>query len=220
MFTSAFISLVIYTMIFFRLRGNLVAEGYKIRVLSVASSRAWNLETGRAVMESKTMTIAWQLMWYPLSYTVLILPIAASRWTEFSGAKVPFPAKIFGSVVFLLSGFVNTVLFITTRHVLPPIRLRRKSTSSSAPRGISISVHATRIQQLSANGEPPYLISLPSPRRTEAQVYELEDRLRLPPMLEKSEKRLSRESTGASFTGTGKDEYDTEHSSNQGPQAP
>lgn len=82
MFVSAFVSLVIYTMIFFRLRGNLIAEGYKIRILSVTSSRAWNLEAGRAVLESHTMSVAWQLMWYPVSYTFMvrshfsILPIA------------------------------------------------------------------------------------------------------------------------------------------------
>ncbi|KAG8746321.1 hypothetical protein FRC10_005310 [Ceratobasidium sp. 414] len=219
MFASAFISLVVYTMIFFRLRGNLVAEGYKIRVLSVGSSRAWNLEAGRAVMESKTMATAWQLMWYPLSYMLLILPIAVSRWAEFSGAKVPFPAKMFGSVVFLLSGFVNTVLFVTTRHVLPPIKLRRKSTSSSAPQGISISIHATCTQQeSSATGEPHFVISLPSPKHTEARAYELEDRSRPPPVREKSVRRLSGESIGGSFTA-GKDGYDTDHNPNRDPRA-
>ncbi|KAG9096560.1 hypothetical protein FS749_008209 [Ceratobasidium sp. UAMH 11750] len=223
MFVSAFISLVIYTMIFFRLRGNLIAEGYKIRILSVASSRAWNLEAGRAVMESNTMTIAWQLMWYPVSYTVLILPIAASRWAEFSGAEVPFPVKMFSSVVFMLSGFVNSALFIATRRVLPPIKLRRKSTSSNAPQGISISVHATRTQQVScAKGEPSYVISLPSTPKFAhmgAQTYELEDCARLPPVPEKSEGRLSGESIGASYTGTGKGEYDAEDNSIRGPGA-
>ncbi|KAG8695742.1 hypothetical protein FRC12_012113 [Ceratobasidium sp. 428] len=222
MFVSAFISLVVYTMIFFRLRGNLIAEGYRIRVLSVASSRAWNLEAGRAVMESNTMSIAWQLMWYPVSYTFSILPIAASRWAEFSGSQVPFPVKMFASVVFMLSGFTNTILFITTRHVLPPIKLRRKSMSSGAQQGISISVHATRTQQISsANGEPSYVISLPSPKFTHigAQSYELEHCSRLPPVLEKNEGRLSGESLGASFTGTGKDGYDTEDNSVRGPRA-
>ncbi|QRV79361.1 G protein coupled glucose receptor regulating Gpa2 protein [Ceratobasidium sp. AG-Ba] len=222
MFASAFISLFVYTMVFFRLRGNLVAEGYRIRILSVASSRAWNLEAGRAVMESNTMSVAWQLMWYPVSYTVSILPIAAARWTEFSGSQVPFPVKMFASVVFMLSGLVNTILFVTTRRVLPPIKLRRKSISSSGPQGISISVHATRTQHISsATGEPSYVISLPPPKFTHigAQAYELEDCSQLPQVPEKSEGRLSGESTGISFTGTGKDGYDTEDNSIRGPRA-
>ncbi|KAF8608910.1 hypothetical protein BDV93DRAFT_433097, partial [Ceratobasidium sp. AG-I] len=226
MFVSAFVSLVVYTMIFFRLRGNLIAEGYKIRILSVDSSRAWNLEAGRAVLESHTMSVAWQLMWYPVSYTFSILPIAASRWAEFSGSSVPFPVKMFASVVFMLSGFVNTILFITTRRVLPPIKLRRKSQSgtSGAHPGISISVHATRTQQISsATGEAPYVIALPPPKFTHigGQAYELEDCSRLPPVAEKvePEPRLSGESTGISFSGTGKDGYDTEDNSIRGPRA-
>ncbi|CAE6523218.1 unnamed protein product [Rhizoctonia solani] len=216
MFISAGISVLVYTMVFFRLRGNLIAEGYKIRVLSVNSSRAWNLEAGRAVMESNTMSVAWQLMWYPVSYTFAILPIAASRWAEFSGATVPFGAKIFAAFVFMLSGFINTLLFVTTRRVLPPIKLRRKSISgtSNAHPGISIniSVHATRTQQISsANGEPSYLINLPPPKFSHIgdQAYELEDCSRLPVVTEKDEQRLSGESTCVSVA-TGKDKYNSE----------
>jgi hypothetical protein len=72
MFTSAGVSLVVYTMVFFRLRGNLIAEGCRLKILTVNSSRAWNLEAGRAVLESNTMTVAWQLMWYPVSYTLMV----------------------------------------------------------------------------------------------------------------------------------------------------
>lgn len=212
MFISAGISLVIYTMVFFRLRGNLIAEGFRIRVLSVDSSRAWNLEAGRAVMESNTMSVAWQLMWYPVAYTLTILPITVSRWVEFSGATVPFEARIFSAVVFMLSGLINTVLFIATRRVLPPIKLRRKSMSgnSNPQPGISISVHATRTQQISsATGEPSYLITLPPPKFTHigGQAYELEECSHLPTVPEKSESRLSGESTGVSFA-TGKDTKD------------
>ncbi|KAG8690219.1 hypothetical protein FRC11_013102 [Ceratobasidium sp. 423] len=216
MFVSAGVSVIVYTMVFFRLRGNLIAEGYRIRVLSVSSSRAWNLEAGRAVMESNTMSVAWQLMWYPVSYTFTILPIAASRWAEFSGATIPLEAKMFASVVFMLSGFINTLLFLATRRVLPPIKLRRKSTSgtSNAHPGISIniSVHATRTQQISsANGEPSYVITLPPPKfsHIEGQTYELEDCSHLPTVPEKAERRLSGESTGISVA-TGKDVYDPE----------
>ncbi|KAG8692403.1 hypothetical protein FRC08_009797 [Ceratobasidium sp. 394] len=207
MFVSAFVSLIVYCLIFFRLRGNLVGEGYKIRILSVPQSRAWNLQTGRAVMESKTMAIAWQLMWYPVSYVILILPLSAARWAEFSGIKVPFHATIFGHTIYMLSGFVNTVLFITTRHVLPPIKLRRKTVSSNAAQGTNASVHATSAQQASsAASEPPFAVSLP-PMHTEAQAYELGGRLHLTPMLEKSKRRLSgTESADASFTGADKEE--------------
>ncbi|KAG9098752.1 hypothetical protein FS749_003045 [Ceratobasidium sp. UAMH 11750] len=219
MFASASVSLVVYSLIFFRLRGNLVGEGYKIRILRVPESRAWNLETGCAVMESKIMNVAWRLMWYPLSYTMLILPLAATRWAEFSGTKVPFQATMFAYTIYMLSGFVNTVLFITTRRVLPPIKLRRGPVSPSAGRGISISisVHATSVQQASsAASEPPCVVSLPLSKHTEAQAYELGDRSHL----EKNERRLSGESAEASYIGADKDEYDAEANVNRNPRVP
>lgn len=56
---------------------------------------------------------------YPIAYTTLILPIAISRFLAWSGRDVPFATTIFADIVFLFSGFVNVLLFITTRRILP-----------------------------------------------------------------------------------------------------
>lgn len=75
---------------------------------------------------------------YPVAYTVLILPIAACRYASFAGHKVPFAATIFSGAVFMLSGLVNTILFASTRRVVPK-------------RDALLSISITRIQQQSSS---------------------------------------------------------------------
>jgi hypothetical protein len=70
-------------------------------------------------VESHLTTVAKQMLWYPIAYTVLVLPIAAARFSTFTGASVPFAVTIFTAAVFMLTGFVNAVLFCLTRNVLP-----------------------------------------------------------------------------------------------------
>lgn len=71
-----------------------------------------------------------------MAYTIIILPIAAARFTAWAGRDVPFEATIFWSaycfsvtghkvevpfsdVIFLFSGVVNVTLFMTMRQFLP-----------------------------------------------------------------------------------------------------
>jgi len=59
------------------------------------------------------------MLWYPIVYIVLILPVAATRLCTFSGKPVPHLVLIFTASVFMLHGVFNTVLFCTTRNILP-----------------------------------------------------------------------------------------------------
>jgi len=115
MLLSAGISFILYLLIFLRLRGNIAVTGWRIRFRSVSTGGAWQHNRP----ESKMMQIAKQQMWYPIGYIVLILPIAASRFSEWAGKPVPFEVTIFSATVFMLSGVVNAVLFVITRRVIP-----------------------------------------------------------------------------------------------------
>ena len=126
MFASAGFSFILYLLIFFRLRGNITLEaGYKVRFQRRPKVRVGRTTAGTYIMtddrrvESHLTTVAKQMLWYPIAYTVLVLPIAASRFSTFSGDPVPFSVTIFTAAVFMLSGFVNAVLFCLTRNVLP-----------------------------------------------------------------------------------------------------
>jgi hypothetical protein len=56
---------------------------------------------------------------HPITYIMLVLPLAATRFSAFSGTSAPFPVIIFSASVFSLTGFVNAVLFCSARNVLP-----------------------------------------------------------------------------------------------------
>ncbi|KAJ6617302.1 hypothetical protein B0H10DRAFT_1878453 [Mycena sp. CBHHK59/15] len=135
MFMAAAFSFVLYSLIFLRMRGNIMLSGKGIQF-----QRSGTSEWRGKQFENKAMAIARQMLLYPVAYTILILPIAASRFSSWSGNDVPFPVTIFSAAVFLLSGIVNVTLFTTTRRILPPDSIRMpiiRKAAISRPQPIS-----------------------------------------------------------------------------------
>ena len=117
MTTSAASSFIFYSLAFFRLRGNITVEEKKIHF-------HWTPKVGDGRMSNEAIgsyltTVAKHMMWYPIVYAILVLPVAISRLSTYSGVPVPFSITIFTVAVFMLHGFLNTVLFCTTRTILP-----------------------------------------------------------------------------------------------------
>jgi hypothetical protein len=126
MFTSAGFSLILYSLVFFRLRGNItVSGGYKIHFHQRPKVRVGRTNAGAYIVtddrrvESHLTAVGKQMLWHPIAYTFLVLPFAIARCSSFSGTPLPFPITTFTAAVFVLGGFVNAVLFCTTRSVLP-----------------------------------------------------------------------------------------------------
>ena len=126
MFASAGFSFVLYLLVFLRLRGNItVSAGHKIHFHKRPKVRVGRTNTGTYIVtedrriESHLTTVGKQMLWHPIAYTVLVLPFAASRCASFSGKEVPFSVTTITAAVFVLGGFVNAVLFCTTRNALP-----------------------------------------------------------------------------------------------------
>ncbi|KAL5523555.1 hypothetical protein ACEPAG_7728 [Sanghuangporus baumii] len=121
MFISAVASFILYVLVFLKLRGNLLVAGGRFRFRSVAKASAWmpyqNNETSD--LRVHMVSVAKHMLLYPIAYMILIVPIAACRFAEWTGHEVPFDAIVFSDSVFLLSGFVNTLLFVLTGRVLP-----------------------------------------------------------------------------------------------------
>ncbi|KAJ7366126.1 hypothetical protein DFH08DRAFT_833553 [Mycena albidolilacea] len=114
MFMAGTSSFVLYSVVFLRMRGNVMITGKRVMF-----SKTSNEGLGQEV-ESRTMSVARKMFLYPVAYTVVILPIAAARFSDWAGKDVPFDVTIFCDTVFLLSGIVNVTLFTTTRRILPP----------------------------------------------------------------------------------------------------
>ncbi|KAL5528637.1 hypothetical protein ACEPAF_7773 [Sanghuangporus sanghuang] len=121
MFISAVASFILYVLVFLKLRGNLLVAGGRFRFRSVAKESAWmpyqNYEASD--LRVHMVSVAKHMLLYPIAYMILIVPIAACRFAEWTGHEVPLGAIIFSDSVFLLSGFVNTLLFVLTGRVLP-----------------------------------------------------------------------------------------------------
>jgi hypothetical protein len=126
MFVSAGLSFILYLLVFFRLRGNItVSPGHKIYFHRRPQIKVGRANDGTCIVtddqrvESHSTRVAKHMLWYPLAYTVIILPIASARFSTFNGASVPFLVTICTAALFMLHGFINTVLFCTTRDILP-----------------------------------------------------------------------------------------------------
>jgi len=129
MFLAAFFSMVLYVLIFLRMQGNIVRNGWRIRFRRT-SEASWR---GRKSGDDQAMAIARKMLLYPIAYAILILPISISRFATWAGKNVPFEVTIFTAAIFLLSGLVNVILFATTRRVLPTKSIKFGKWSISPP---------------------------------------------------------------------------------------
>jgi hypothetical protein len=107
MFGSAIICFILYTLIFLRVRGNITRDSGHWYF----SSRARNRDS---VVERELYghTIARRMIWFPVAYTALLLPIAIARFLDWHRVSVPWKVTIFCDAVFLLSGKFSIASFM------------------------------------------------------------------------------------------------------------
>ncbi|KDQ15112.1 hypothetical protein BOTBODRAFT_174281 [Botryobasidium botryosum FD-172 SS1] len=128
MWATAFLNVLLYIPLFFILRGNILVTGYHIEWRRTREKEAWETPD----RSRRDTAIARQMLWYPLAYIVVILPIAIARYLSFYGHHVSFAWTVFADVLFGLSGLFNVVLYTFTRPSL--LRTRRRRSSAARPR--------------------------------------------------------------------------------------
>jgi len=75
--------------------------------------------TGDRRVESNLDRVARHMLWYPIVYIIIVIPMVGIRYAAFSGLP-DFPELTFAiASMFNLHGFFNTVLFCMTRNILP-----------------------------------------------------------------------------------------------------
>ncbi|KAI6108428.1 hypothetical protein EDD16DRAFT_81346 [Pisolithus croceorrhizus] len=65
---------------------------------------------------------ATQMLFYPLVYIIVVLPISAARFSRFAGHNVPYAVTTFADILFTLSGLFDTILYALTRPRVMPRR--------------------------------------------------------------------------------------------------
>jgi len=58
------------------------------------------------------------MLLYPLSYSLVVLPLSIARWLQFGHHHVPSAVTFFVVSMFYLSGAINVILFLVIRPEL------------------------------------------------------------------------------------------------------
>jgi len=171
MFLAAPLSAILYILTFLRMRGNIVRDGWKL------SFRRMGEGSSKYFARSDARMVAKQMLLYPITYALLVTPMAIVEFVRWSGVKVPFEWVIFSGSVYMLSGLVNVILFSTTRRLLPASTLRIGSwylinpTPNSQDRFVAQGIYAADVAEKGKSktvtfaAEPTILCTPPAGRR-------------------------------------------------------
>ncbi|KAJ7065970.1 hypothetical protein B0H15DRAFT_872476 [Mycena belliarum] len=118
-YVSAVFCFILYTLMILRMRGNLICQDGRWTLRFLGAGQSWQLALQRDLIDSVMLQTVQKLVWYPIVYTALILPITIARLSQFAGAPVPFWATILTDVIFNLTGFANVLLLISTHKMFP-----------------------------------------------------------------------------------------------------
>ncbi|KAF8526975.1 hypothetical protein BU17DRAFT_12338, partial [Hysterangium stoloniferum] len=96
-FGALFLSLIIYSLIYLR-----------FTLVIPIENRRWpfRLFRSQASLRHAMPTIAQRIMWYPIVYGIVVLPVAVCRMGTIAGKKPPFGAFIFAGICFTSSGMI------------------------------------------------------------------------------------------------------------------
>ncbi|KAJ1307500.1 hypothetical protein OPQ81_001599 [Rhizoctonia solani] len=151
---TALSSIVLYSTLFLRMRGNISVDPRKWthvrfhwrRTSSSEMSyvtgpngvrlQAMATPSGRLVIKQDTKD-ALKMLYYPAAYTALTLPLSIARWSTFNpsapvqlgrtAAETPFLATAIVVSIFGLSGVVNVIMFVSTRPNVLGFGARRQA---------------------------------------------------------------------------------------------
>ncbi len=110
------VSVVLYTLLFFRLRGNILVDPQNWKNIHVQLRRDSDAKPSVASREAMGAVI-----WYPICYSIVVGPLFVVRWWSFhppKGFDMPFIATATVITVFGFSGAVSVLLILLTRRGL------------------------------------------------------------------------------------------------------
>lgn len=165
---AAFVNIILYTLLFFRVRGNITVDPLNWRRVRFKWHRyggqgrtaggegyfdsvARGARGGEAGKDAAKEALS--MIWYPVTYTILVLPLSIVRWSTFrppgrTEPHVPFAVTSVVIVIFSLSGAANVVLILWTRKNL--LLFGQRGVVNPAKIGPAATGRAQRLQALEA----------------------------------------------------------------------
>ncbi|KAH9048332.1 hypothetical protein EDB84DRAFT_263787 [Lactarius hengduanensis] len=111
MWIALFVSVVMYLPLYFWTKGR----------LSVNPEKWYKFRLGKSdgeYCEYPQRQAALGMLFYPLAYSLMVLPLTIARWSLFNHKEVSSAATFFGVSMFNLSGAINVLLFLIVRPQL------------------------------------------------------------------------------------------------------
>ncbi|KZT38160.1 hypothetical protein SISSUDRAFT_1062185 [Sistotremastrum suecicum HHB10207 ss-3] len=96
---AALVSILLYVPLFFVIRGN----------LDIDEDRWWKLRFTRDADQADS-ALSFQMLLYPMAYSVLVIPLSVCRWFQFSHHEISTAARFGPFTLFSLMGLVNVIL--------------------------------------------------------------------------------------------------------------
>ncbi|KAJ7056211.1 hypothetical protein C8F01DRAFT_1312450, partial [Mycena amicta] len=143
-YVSAGCCFCLYTTIILRMRGDLVRrENGKWKLRFRPKEEAWMASLRRDLIDYTMLEVFEKMVWYPVVYTLLIIPISLTRLSSFAGGNVPFWATATADMIFNLTGFANVLILNASRRLFPDVReLPSFTTARPAPARKSLFVRS------------------------------------------------------------------------------
>jgi hypothetical protein len=167
MLISAGFSFVLFSLSFLRLRGYItLSAGCRVHFHYKRKVEVGRTTAGTYTVtddESHLTTAAKQMLWYPIAYTLLVLPICATPLSTSSDPSVLFLVTTSTAGLFVLSGFVNAVLFYKTHNTLPGSSKQNFGTGTTLYGGrsdVSPPSRANVSRRISRSGARPTSVAL------------------------------------------------------------
>ncbi len=90
-----------------------------MRLRFVPKGESWRLSLLRDYIDTSMIRVVHQMVWYPVAYSLLIVPISLARLSEYD---VPPWAVLGTDVLYNIQGVVNVILLLGTQRVFPPTK--------------------------------------------------------------------------------------------------
>ncbi|EIN09831.1 hypothetical protein PUNSTDRAFT_86319 [Punctularia strigosozonata HHB-11173 SS5] len=118
-FVTALISAILYSLIFLVIRGTMSIRGGIS--FSLDPHQRWSGQVhGFDEYHRFIRAIAASMLWYPLAYLILLLPVSFTLLLFIQGFRVSWGVMVFSTACSLLLGLANVTLIYNTLRVLSP----------------------------------------------------------------------------------------------------
>ncbi|EJD04169.1 uncharacterized protein FOMMEDRAFT_155289 [Fomitiporia mediterranea MF3/22] len=122
MWATAFANIILYIPMALVIKGVFTVNGRRVRYKGPGERKQITTQGSLGSSGKGVDSIAMQMLFYPLVYTLTVLPIAIVRFRAFYDEHVPFTYTVIADVLFCCSGFFNVCLYGFTRPSLIPRR--------------------------------------------------------------------------------------------------